>query len=52
MAFNFLRLRTKFYRKEFTPTGANSFLPELTPIEKGRGAKKENSRVTSPTYTP
>ena len=33
------------YRKEFAPSGANSFLKELTPIEKG--SKKENTKVAS-----
>ena len=37
-------------RKEFAPRGANSFLLELTLIEK-RG-KKENSRVASPESQP
>ena len=35
-------------RKEFAPTGANSFLPELIPIEKG--GKNENNRVASPEH--
>ena len=34
------------YRKEFAPTGANSFLLELIPSEKGK--KNENGRVASP----
>ena len=37
-------------RKEFAPTGANSFLSELTPIQKG--GKNENGRVDSPESVP
>ena len=32
-------------REEFAPTGANSFIEELTPIQKGD--KNGNSRVAS-----